>query len=230
LPFDVLVIHRTLSGKLITGAAFAAWWQGVEIGLQNNPAVTHVMKLDADVELSENYFKVIFNEIASQDVAVVGGVIQGYGREQKSYVPGPVKMYSREALNLIKELPIATGFDVMDELLCRQRGFSVQVIEEAKFRLNRQIGHSQGLVHGRYRNGLVCRWIGYAPEYFFFHFSRYFFRKPYFIGSLSMLVGYIFAGKGPYPKDLKVSHSRLQRIRLKSLFAHPFQTVRKLYF
>lgn len=230
LPFKVQVVRRDLRGKLITGAAFSAWWQGIEFGLDAYPSVTHVMKLDADVELDSNYFDEIFKNVDSNRVGVVGGVISGSGREQKSYVPGPVKMYSRDALDLLRDLPVATGFDVMDELFCREQGVEIQIIPTAKFRMNRQIGHSQGLVHGRFRNGLVCKWTGYAPEYFFLHFLRYLFRKPYVIGSIAMLMGYIFADLGPYPDDLRRSHSLIQRRKLKSLIGHPIKTIRNLYY
>jgi dolichol-phosphate mannosyltransferase len=230
VPFELLIEKRDLSGNLITGAAFAAWWFGVGVGLNLHTKTQYVMKLDADVILSPDYFLCLFNELNSDELGIIGGVLTGKQREQKVYVPGPVKMYTRKGIDAVQELPIATGFDVMDEIACIKSGLRIQVVRNAKFRMNREIGHSQGLMHGRYRNGLVCRWIGYAPEYFCLHVIRYLFRKPYLIGSIWMIFGYFRADSGPYPADLRLAHRRLQRARLFGIFRNPIKTLRDLYF
>jgi glycosyltransferase involved in cell wall biosynthesis len=227
--FNVIVIKRKKSGKLITGAAFAAWWEGVEFGLNIYPNSHYVMKLDADVVLDKNYFENIFTELDEINTGIIGGMISNIHREQKSYVPGPVKMYSRNALDLIRQLPVATGFDVMDEIICREKGFKIQTISSAKFKMNRQIGHSQGLLHGRFRNGLVCKWVGYAPEYFILHAIRYIFRPPYILGTLWMICGYLFSHKGPYPQRLRKIHKNIQRQRLLRIIRSPAKTLRDLY-
>jgi dolichol-phosphate mannosyltransferase len=229
LPFKVQVLKREKEGKLITGAAFAAWWQGVDKGLEDNPDANYLMKLDADVVLDMDYFKNLYADMRPMDLGVIGGVISNIHREQKAYVPGPVKMYSRNGLNLIRNLPIATGFDVMDEMMCIQNGLNIQVISTAKFTMNRQIGHSQGLLHGRYRNGLVCKWVGYAPEYFALHVIRYLFRSPYLVGSIWMTMGYAFSNKGPYPQTLRKQHMKLQRLRLLRILRSPVESLRDLY-
>lgn len=230
MPCKVLVLKREKTGGLITGAAFAAWWQGVDYGISNFPGAQFVMKLDADVVLEKDYFAELFRNDLADNLGILGGVILGANREQKVYVPGPVKMYSLEALNLVRELPVATGFDVIDELACLSKGLQVLIIPNAKFSMNRKIGHSQGLLHGRYRNGLVCRWVGYAPEYFLLHLIRYFFRSPYFFGTFWMLAGYISSGPGPYPNHLRRNHTKIQRLRLKKICRHPMTTLRELYF
>jgi len=230
LEFDVILVKRQKIGKLITGAAFAAWWQGVDSNPKFFEEADFIMKLDADVILDIDYFKHIFESLKMSEVGVVGGVISDLHREQKVYVPGPVKMYSKAAIDVIRDLPIATGFDVMDEILCKESGLNVQVIPTAKFRMGRQIGHSQGLLHGRYRNGLVCRWIGYAPEYFVIHLLRYLFRVPYIFGSIWMVFGYLRAGKGPYSIQLRNAHKLMQRQRLSRLIKNPIKTLRELYF
>ena len=229
LPFPVMLTKREKKGKLITGAAFAAWWEGVDVGLASMGSADFVMKLDADVELEKDYFKCLFEKAELLNVGVIGGVISDIHREQKSYVPGPVKMYSIEALKVVRDLPIATGFDVMDEIICASRGLNNQVIPSARFVLQRQIGHSQGLLHGRFRNGLVCKWVGYAPEYFILHALRYLFRPPYLLGSLWMTAGYIFSNSGPYPSDLRLAHRTLQRNRLLRILKRPFSTFKELY-
>lgn len=230
LSFEVKVLKREKEGKLITGAAFAAWWFGVNAGLKEHPSAKYVMKLDADVDLDMEYFNYIYDELNLKAIDVTGGVISDEHREQKTYVPGPVKMYSIKALTLIRNLPVATGFDVMDEMLCLQNGLKIQVVREAKFTMRRQIGHSQGLLHGRYRNGLVCKWVGYAPEYFALHVFRYLFRPPYLIGSVWMIFGYLLSSRGPYPLALRKQHRRFQRLRLIQIVKSPITSIREIYF
>jgi hypothetical protein len=150
------------------------------------------MKLDADVNLSQDYFFELFKN-ANSESAILGGVLTGISREQQDYVPGPVKMYSIEGFIAISDLPSAPGFDVMDEVLCEFKQLTVTVVKSARFSLNRPIGHSQGKLHGRYRNGRICRWTGYAPEYFALHLLRYIFRKPYVFGSLFMFFGFMIS-------------------------------------
>ena len=229
-PFRVVVLKREQKGKLISGAAFSAWWYGIDVGMNLESNFTHVMKLDADVSLNETYFQQLFSEENSQDVDLIGGVISGFSREQTSYVPGPVKLYSIRAIELLRHLPVATGFDVMDEVFCRENGLIISVVKSAKFTMNREIGHSQGLLHGRYRNGLVCKWVGYAPEYFALHCFRYLFRRPFIFGSFAMFYGFATADKGPYPPQLRKAHRELQRARLKTLLKNPVEVIKELYF
>ncbi len=229
-PFEILVLRREKKGSLISGAAYSAWWHGIDFGIDLERNFTHIMKLDADVSLDHEYFQELFSEENSQEVDIIGGVISGFSREQSSYVPGPVKLYSSRAIESLRQLPVATGFDVMDEVLCRQKGMQIKVVKSAKFSMNRKIGHSQGLLHGRYRNGLVCKWVGYAPEYFALHCFRYLFRRPFIFGSLFMFYGFVAADKGPYPRQLRSAHRALQRGRLMRILRHPVMVIKELYF
>ena len=226
--FPTLSIKSKSSGRIITGGAFFSWWAGVNHALELKNDFDYVMKLDADVSLSPDYFEKLIPGFHDK-VDILGGVIKGKSREQNSYVPGPVKMYSLKALKLIRTLPIATGFDVMDEVLCKKHGLRVSVYSDAKFTMNRQIGFSQGILHGRYRNGLVCRWTGYAPEYFTLHLMRYLFRKPYLTGAIWMLTGFFKADSGPFPTELRREHRKMQRERLARFCKNPLSTFRELY-
>jgi len=229
LPFKTSSIQVKSSGRIISGGAYFSWWEGVNYGQSNGDEFDFIMKLDADVSLAKNYFEVLLPELR-KGVDLIGGVIEGKGREQKIYVPGPVKLYSNRALSLVRSLPISTGFDVMDEVLCRQQGLVTKVCKNAKFSLNRPIGFSQGKLHGRYRNGLVCKWTGYSVTYFLLHLIRYIFRRPYLLGSLWMLAGFVFSSTGPFPKELRIQHRDMQRSRLRSIYKHPISAIKELYF
>ena len=229
VSFPRVFLEFESSGRLITGGAFKTWEYGVREGSRLYPDFTHVMKLDADVLLSPNYLTSVFLE-ADPNAGVLGGVFSGCPREQSSYVPGPVKMYSKIGYELVSSLPHETGFDVMDEVLCASSDLPISIVPTATFELARRIGVSQGILHGRYRNGLVCRWTGYAPEYFLLHLIRHSFRFPYLLGAAYMFTGYVRSSSGPYPQALRASHAEMQRKRLQTILKNPIKALRTLYF
>lgn len=227
--FPDFVIKARTSGRIALGGAYQAWWVGVDFAVKELSGFSHLMKLDADVELRPDYFSQLKKLMIDSDVGILGGVLSNDTREQLIHVPGPVKMYSEDCLREMFQLPLATGFDVMDEVLAKRLGYRVEVNIDARFSINRSIGASQGLLHGRKRNGMVCRWTGYYTPYFVLHLMRYVFRKPYVIGSLAMAIGFITAQKSPFETELMSEHARQQRVLLGRLFKNPIRQIRLLY-
>jgi dolichol-phosphate mannosyltransferase len=223
------VIKVKTSGRIASGGAYQAWWAGVDFAKRKFPDLSHVMKLDADVELESDYFFQLKHQMFSDNIGILGGVLSNDNREQLIHVPGPVKMYSRDCLDAMSQLPLATGFDVMDEVLARKLGYRVEVNLDAHFRINRSIGASQGLLHGRKRNGMVCRWTGYYKPYFILHLIRYLFRKPFLIGSVAMAIGFLTAQKSPFARELRTEHANQQRILLGRILKNPIKQIQSLY-
>lgn len=225
---EVTVLRRSNDGGLIAGSAYGAWRYGVEEA-RARADYQYVMKLDADVRLPPDYLSTVTSALGG-GVGIAGGVISSPGmREQLLHVPGPVKMYTAECYDVLQALPSAIGFDVMDEVAASRAGLSTRVVRDAPFHLARSIGSSEGGVHGRYRNGRVCRWTGYDLSYFLLHVARYAFRRPLGVGSLAMLVGYVRASSGPYPEELRRLHGAAQRQKLKEACRHPVAWVRRTY-
>jgi dolichol-phosphate mannosyltransferase len=222
---------RLNDGGLIAGSAYRAWRFGVEQGMQTHgeSSFTHIMKLDADVRLPGDYLETVL-AVTSERVGIAGGVITGRGhREQVHHVPGPVKLYTAAAYRSLASLPSAVGFDVMDEVCAERNGLGTQVVVGARFSLARAIGASEGGLHGRYRNGRVCRWTGYDPLYFLLHALRYAGRRPFVTGTVAMAYGYLTAGAGPYDRDLRRRHAQIQRAKLRSALRRPVSWVRTTY-
>ena len=225
-PFEITVLKNQSSGSLIKGGAYESWFRGLaELDFKN---FSHFMKLDADVILDVNFLRDVFD--SNSNASILGGVLIGFTKEQNVHIPGPAKIYRTDFFEHLKTLPCAPGFDVMDEVLAHKLGSNVQVVKSAKFKVRRAIGASEGRLHGRYRNGLICRWTGYNPLYFFLHLVRYFFRTPLILGSFGMLFGYFFAGKSPYSKELRSIHSGMQKGKLVALMKNPVSWIRNVYF
>jgi dolichol-phosphate mannosyltransferase len=222
------VLHKPNDGGLIGGSAYTSWRYGVRAGLAGG-AFTHVMKLDADVRLAPDYLQRA-TALAVGTVGIAGGVIATPGmREQKLHVPGPVKLYSLAAYRATEGMPEAIGFDVLDEMAVAGAGLATRVDPDARFELARPIGASEGRLHGRYRNGRVCRWTGYSFPYFLLHVARYLVRRPFVVGSLAMLWGYARAGRGPYAAELRRAHGRMQRAKLVRAARDPLGFWRSAY-
>ncbi|MDH3012549.1 glycosyltransferase [Gordonia alkanivorans] len=230
LPMPTRVLKRENGGGLVGGSAFTAWQYGIDHALADCD-YDMVMKLDADVELEPTYLEEVAKQMKSgSNVGLVGGVLVGLrDREQTVHVPGPVKMYSFAAYEAMTDLPRAVGFDVMDEVCLKSKGFEVVVRRDLHVSLRRAIGASQGRVHGRRRNGKVCRWTGYWWPYFILHAIRYFFRPPYAVGSLAMVYGFLDAGPGPYDSQLRRLHAAEQKRKLRSALRSPRLWVKTTY-
>jgi dolichol-phosphate mannosyltransferase len=223
------IIRRENEGGLIGGSAFTAWQYGVDYALRLRAEFDYVMKLDADVDLPRSYFERALTQFTPR-IGLVGGVLRGRGRrEQSLHVPGPVKLYSRQGYEAIRPLPRVVGFDVMDEVAIKSAHLEVRIDKSLSFTVRRAIGASQGLVHGRRRNGVVCRWTGYALVYFALHALRYLFRPPYFVGTLAMIYGFAQAGPGPYSVFLKQAHRSEQLEKLRAALRSPATWARSTY-
>ncbi len=222
------ILSKPNDGGLIGGSAFSSWRFGVEAVLPRKP-YSHVMKLDADVRLAPDYLERIM-AIARDGVGIAGGITVSKGMtEQKFHVLGAVKMYTAEAYRAIQPMPTTIGFDVLDEIAVGVAGLETRVDTDAHFELARLTGSSAGITHGRYRNGRGCRWTGYWFPYFLLHCARFLVRRPYVVGSAAMMWGYLRAGSGPYPKNLKKAHAGMQRAKLMRALRNPVRFWREAY-
>ena len=214
------VLSKTNDGGLIGGSAYSSFRFGVANALPQKP-YSHVMKLDADVRMYPDYLERVV-ELARGGVGIAGGVVVSKGMvEQKFHVAGAVKLYTAEAYRCDRVVPTAIGLDVMDEIAAGLAGFETRVDPGAHFELARLTRCKRGLAHGRYRNGRLSRWTGSWFPYFLIHCARYLVRRPYVIGSFAMLWGYLRAGPGPYPTDLKKAHRADAAREARSCIAQP---------
>ncbi|MDF4221347.1 glycosyltransferase family A protein [Maribacter sp. M208] len=98
-----------------------------------------IVKLDADVILPSNYFKVICSHYQqNKNLGICGGFIyeQNNAGEwmlnhpmDKDHVRGAIKAYSKACFKAIGGLKNAMGWDTVDELLARFHGFSIYTEE-----------------------------------------------------------------------------------------------------
>lgn len=217
LPFPVHVLSRENQGGLAGASEFAAFLCGADAGLALRPDATRVMKVDADVRLAPDYLA------ALADVPDAVGIVAGRIDESEEparadHTRGALKCYSRNAYALVRQLPIALGWDVLDEVAVRSAGLRVQVVPEARSTVARHTGTSEGgLLRGRRRAGVVSRWTGYHPIYFALRLARYSLKRPIVAGSAVMAWAYVTAGSGPFSASLRARHRAEQVARLRRI-------------
>ena len=231
LPFPVKIVRRPNDGGLIGGSAFRAWQYGIDsLTEPERQSMSAVMKLDADVALPPAYLERALASLRANGVGLVGGYKSDRSdREQLLHVPGSAGLYSRAGYEALRELPRHVGFDVVDAVAVRRAGLQVLVLRDLPYAMRRPVGASQGRVHGRRRNGVVCRWVGYSRTYFLLHVLRYVFRPPYAVGAMALVWGYLSAGRGPYPDWARSGTRDHQRSKMRALARHPIRWLRGTY-
>jgi hypothetical protein len=127
---------------------------------------THVGKLDGDVQLCPDYFERLLAEFDRDPrLGIGGGVIledHGDGWEPKlgapEHVRGALKLYTRECLAAIGGVWERLGWDGIDEMLARMKGFETRSFEEAEALHHRHTGTADGRLRGHVRWG-EAHWI-----------------------------------------------------------------------
>jgi hypothetical protein len=226
MPFPTLVTRRANAGGLVRASEFGAFLEGAAMGIDAVPDADRVMKVDADMSLADDY--VLTLQALPGSAGVVSGVIAGEA-EQRSYSPGALKAYSRPAFEVVRRLPVALGWDVVDNVAVQLAGMTVEVCPKARAFSQRRTGFSEGSIGGRRRGGIVSRWTGYHPLYFGARIVRYTFRRPYGVGAIAMVYGYATAGRGPFSEELRTAMREQQATKLRDLARRPVRSLRELY-
>lgn len=127
---------------------------------------THIGKLDGDVELRPDYFERILARFdADPSLGIAGGVImerqEGEWKATASardHVRGALKLYTSECFAAIGGVVERLGWDGMDEVLARMRGYTTRSFEDAEALHFRETGSADGRLRGHVRWG-ESHWI-----------------------------------------------------------------------
>lgn len=160
--------------------------------------------LDADVTFDPPYFAQLLEKfVATPTLGLAGGMIHELiGNRLISQdislnsVAGAVQLFRRRCFEEVGGyLPLPSGgIDTVAEILARMRGWDVRTFPELIVHTGRRarIG-SSNICAARFRHGLNSYRFGYHP---LFHMLSSFYRtgqRPFLVGGLSSLAGYIWA-------------------------------------
>jgi dolichol-phosphate mannosyltransferase len=224
------VLDYSFQGNLFSAVEYRAFWAAInQYGLTD---FDYTMKLDCDVKLEKEYLSKLCSQLGGRE-GLFGGVNTSKGERVQSdprLVRGATSCYSSAALSAIRDLPIALGYDVMDKVLILHEGYECELLSGIQYEVRRKTSSSEGLLRGRYRNGIVCRFTGYSKIYFTLHVLRYCIHRPFIIGGLAIVYGYLSAPRSPYSSLLLGLHRRYQLNKLRLLLINPIGWTKSRYF
>jgi biofilm PGA synthesis N-glycosyltransferase PgaC len=165
-----------------------------------HPAVSFIVKMDADVLLPADYFATLLEKFAADPGLGVasGKTFVPHGKDwvlercADNHVPGPCKMYRRACLDGMGGLIPILGWDILDVTAARLRGWRTRSYRHLPIFHLRPMGQVMGMMKTFLSYGKACYLIRSHP---LFVMGRAFYRafeNPFFFGLL-ILAGYIIA-------------------------------------
>jgi len=194
------VIHRGNRGfRKPGGGVMEAFYEGYN-SLQRNDW-DFILKLDGDLSFAPEYFEKCFEYFRRDPNLGIGGGeiyhnISGKLKLEKTpkfHVRGATKLYRKACWEAIGGLWPATGWDTIDEVKANKLGWKTCAFADLHLLHYRFTGSEGGLLQDKVKHGMVCYISRYHP---LFVVSSCFYRiiqKPYIIGAVAVLYGYLKA-------------------------------------
>jgi glycosyltransferase involved in cell wall biosynthesis len=193
---------------------------------------THIGKLDADVELSPEYFERLLAHFeADPELGVAGGVLlERTGKEWEPtkipayHVRGALKLYSRECFEAIGGIEERLGWDTIDETYARMRGYSTRSQPEITARHHRPVATRGGALRGRARHGQCAYILRYGVWWVILRSFKVALQRPYGLSGIAFLYGYFRAYLKAQPKVEDDGFKRFVRgeLRMRALGGSSF--------
>jgi poly-beta-1,6-N-acetyl-D-glucosamine synthase len=212
--------------RLAGGAAVRAFAWGVE---QIEGGWDVVAKVDADLRLNPGLLAALEREFqADPSLGIAGTYLSAIDEDGRpvrqrcrpEHVEGESKFYRRAAFEQIAPLPAMLGWDTIDEVRARLRGWrtaSIEVPGGDSLHL-RSMGCHDGLVRGFRRWGTCAYAYGEHPLHVLAVAAQRIGDRPRVIGGASYVAGYALAALRRMPRAERevrreVSRDGLRRLR-----------------
>lgn len=176
------------------------FYQGYQHITQNN--YDFIVKLDCDLSFEKEYFEKIFLQFSiSKNLGIASGSIylktnRGFVAEksQEDHPWGASKIYRRECFQDIGGIKRIPGWDLADILSAQMKGWETKCFREYKLIHYKQTGSKRkGFGGDKFLLGQFQYRFGYTFSYSVLKGLYRLLEKPYFIGGMGIIVGYIFA-------------------------------------
>ncbi len=200
--------------------------------IQNHPS-EYLAKVDADLELPPDYFQRLIRLFETNpNLGMASGHPYTFERGRRllerhgdRFPSGTARVYRREYLMEIGYWVSSVGWDTVDILRMRMRGYGVQVLHDLEYHHVRRMGTRNGYIDGMLRDGRNAYLTGYAPWFFCMRAVFNGLYRPYLLRTACMLIGYFGAMSRRLPRvvtpEEMAFHRKLHRERFTGL--HPLQ-------
>lgn len=194
--------------------------------LKKEEPVEYLVKLDADMNFEKDYFQKLIQKceqeprlgIVSGYPYVMSGKKRVFERHSDFFPSGTARLYRVRYLNETGFFKSSVGWDTVDILRMRMRGYLTKICPDLPIHHMRRMGTRQGYIDGMIRDGRNNYLTGYMPLFFVLRAifnGRYF---PYVVRTACMLYGYFSSYFMGLPRavtdDEYKFHTSLQKKRL----------------
>jgi glycosyltransferase involved in cell wall biosynthesis len=183
-----------------------------------------LVKLDADLSFSSDYFERCFAEFEADPKLGIGG--GGIYHEEKGrlvlernprfHVRGATKIYKKACWEALGGLVQAPGWDTIDELKANMLGWSTRTFADLRLSHYRFTGSAEGAWRDCIKNGRANYITGYHPLFLLLKCAVRILKKPYVTGSAGLLWGFVsgYLRRIPRVPDPKlIRYTRGQQMR-----------------
>lgn len=190
--------------------------------------------LDGDVSFQPDYFKEILDRFdKNEKLGIAGGIKYDYekGKYRKIYsarnsVCGAYQLFRRECFENVggyKPLKYG-GVDSFVETMARMHGWEVRSYTDLVLYHHKPTGGgTNNVIKRRFRAGIKFYMIGYHPIFPIIRFLSRVYQKPYIIGSLVSISGFLWANLRKFKRPVSdefVKYLRTEQSnRIKTFFS-----------
>lgn len=194
---QVVRIERD-AARLPGSAEIRAFARGYE--MVKDEDFDFVVKLDSDLELPPNYFEYLCQKFEGDESL---GLASGHYLEardgqwkpvpmQEYHVAGASKMYRKQCYTDIGGLVFSRAWDTIDEIRAQERGWMTRHYDDLEFYHLKTLGSGVGQLRTNIMHGEIYYLTGGGIGFFLLKLLYRVHRsKPFLIGSLAILWGYL---------------------------------------
>jgi poly-beta-1,6-N-acetyl-D-glucosamine synthase len=158
-----------------------------------------IVKFDGDLTFDGKYFEMCIEEFRLDHKLGIGGGVICYVENGKKrfeatpsfHVRGATKIYRKDCWNKIGGLLPAPGWDTFDEIKANSLGWRTRSFSHLHLIHQRDTGAADGVWPSLVKYGRANYICGYHPLFMFFKCILRFGKKPYVLGSIGLMYGFI---------------------------------------
>jgi len=212
----------------------AAKVEAIRLGIKalGETEYAYIGNLDADISFGETYFETLLQHFEKDNKLGViggrifltdqrGGMIEDYGSTDS--VAGAIQFFRRDCFNQIGGYqPIAGGMeDGVAEITARYHGWKTRSFKGLPVIHHRELGTvGRSIYRARFTEGLTEYVVGYSFTYHAIRAFSRLFERPFLIGTVLVLSGYIWGLLSRQPKVVANPIVRfMRREQMTRLFA-----------
>jgi glycosyltransferase involved in cell wall biosynthesis len=158
-----------------------------------------IVKMDGDLTFQPDYFEKCLNNFQRDPRLGIGGGVICYIENSvkriefcpEFHVRGATKIYRRACWEAIGGFWPAPGWDTMDEVKANMLSWGTRSFPSLHLQHHRYTGTAEGIWAGMVKNGRANYVCGYHPLFMLVKCLLRLPRRPYFIGSVGLLYGFL---------------------------------------